>query len=94
MSKHRFTEGRAWLSQCPVLSCESPVIEAHVNGLTLRLSTKAIPLKDALIFQKYERIVINVWKGPTQFWATAWSRDQKTVLKGHLFIQHVHGARN
>jgi hypothetical protein len=94
VSNHRFTEGRAWLAKCPLSSCESPVIEAHVNGLILRLSTKAIPLKDALIFQKYERIVINVWKGPTQLWATAWHRDQKTVDKGHLYIQHVHGARN
>lgn len=89
----RYTEGRAWLSKCPVLSCEEPIIEAHVDGLILRLSTKAIPLKDALVFQKYERIVINVWKGPTQLWATAWFRDQKTVDKGHLYVQHIHGAR-
>jgi hypothetical protein len=91
---HRFQEGRAWIAECPVQSCASPIIEAHVNGLVVRLSTKAIPLQDALIVQKYERIVINVWKGPTQLWATAWHRDQKTVLKGHLYIQHVHGARN
>jgi hypothetical protein len=90
----RFEEGRAWLSKCPVTSCESPVIEAHVNGLKLRLETKAIPLKDALIFQKYERIVINVWKGATQLYATAWHRDLKDVHKGHLFVQHNHGKRS
>lgn len=89
----RFTEGRAWLSKCPVMSCEEPVIEAHVDGVKLMLSTKAIPLKDALIFQKYERIVINIWKGESQLWAVAWFRDQKTILKGHLYIQHIHGAR-
>lgn len=59
--------------------------------MKLKLDTKAIPLKDALIFQKYERIVINVWKTPMQFMATAWFRDQGQVLKGHLYIQHVHG---
>lgn len=87
----RYQEGRAWLSKCPLLRCEEPIIEAHVDGLKLYLDTKAIPLKDALIFQKYERIVINIWKGPFQLHAAAWFRDQKTVQKGHLFIQHVHG---
>jgi hypothetical protein len=86
----RYTEGRAWLSKCPVSICESPVIEAHVDGLILRLDTKAVPVKDALILNKYREIVINVWKGPTQLWATPWFWDQKDVLKGHLYIQHVH----
>lgn len=86
----RFTEGRAWLSKCENPKCEMPIIEAHVDGIKLRLDTKAIPLKNALIFQKYERIVINVWKTPEQLMATAWFRDLKSVDKGHLFIQHVH----
>lgn len=91
---HRYEDGRAWLDKCPVASCESPVIEAHVNGMITRLSTKAIPLKDALVFQKYKRIVINVWKDHLQLTAVAWHADQLTVDKGHLYIQHVHGARN
>jgi hypothetical protein len=89
----RYTEGRAWISMCPRPLCESPVIEAHVDGIILRLSTKAIPLKDALIFQKYERIVINVWKTPTQLRATAWFRDLGPVDRGHLYVQHVCKAR-
>lgn len=89
----RFTEGRAWLSRCPVSYCEEPVIEAHVYGLILRLDTKAVPYSDASILNKYREIVVNVWKGPTQFWATAWFRDQGPPDKGHLFIQHVHGRK-
>ena len=89
----RYTEGRASLDQCPVSTCEAPVIEAHVNGLILRLDTKAVPWTDALILNKYREIVINIWKGPTQFWATAWFRDQGKPDKGHLYIQHVHGRK-
>jgi hypothetical protein len=89
----RYTKGRAWLSQCPVLSCEDPVIEAHVDGLILRLDTKAVPYADASILNKYHEIVINVWKGPTQLWATPWFRDLGKPDKGHLYIQHVHGRR-
>lgn len=86
----RYTEGRAWLSKCENPKCEMPIIEAHVDGLKLRLDTKAIPFKDADIFQKYERIVINIWKTPQQFMAVAWFRDLGRPIKGHLFIQHVH----
>lgn len=89
----RYTEGRAWIAQCPLLICESPVIEAHVDGLILRLDTKAVPLKDASILNKYREIVINVWISPTQLWATPWFRDQGQVLKGHLYIQHIHGRK-
>ncbi len=89
----RFQEGRAWHSQCPVERCSKPVIEAHVNGFILRLDTKAIPLKDALIYQKYAEIVINVWIGSTQLYATPWHRSYKTVDKGHLYIAHVHKPR-
>jgi hypothetical protein len=89
----RYTEGRGWISMCPRPLCESPVIEAHVNGVVLRLSTKAIPLKDALIFQKYERIVINVWKTPLQLMANAWVKEFKDVDKGHLYVQHICKAR-
>lgn len=90
----RYTEGRAWLSKCPVTSCEEPVIEAHVDGLILRLETKAIPLNDAMIFQRYERIVINVWKTPLQFMATAWFKEQGAVQNGHLYVQHYHGRKH
>lgn len=69
-----------------------PIIEAHVDGLKLRLNTKAIPLKDALVYQKYDKIVINIWKTPLQLTATAWFRDQGKPLQGHLFIQHVHAG--
>lgn len=88
----KFTEGRAWLSSCPVVHCERPVIEAHVDGLKLRLETKAIPLKDATIVEKYGAIVVNVWKGTTQLHAVSWFRDLGKVDKGHLYIQHRHGA--
>jgi len=87
----RYTDGRAWLSKCPVSVCEEPVIEAHVNGLILRLDTKAVPWKDASILNKYREIVINIWTGPTQLWAGQWSWDLGKPDKGHLFIQHVHG---
>jgi hypothetical protein len=86
----RFEEGRAWIVGCPV--CLIPVIEAHVDGMKLRLSTKAIPVSDAKAISKYRGIVINIWKTHLQFVATAWFWDLKTVDKGHLFIQHVHGA--
>lgn len=88
----RFQEGRAWITGCPV--CDIPVIEAHVYGVKLRLSTKAISYKDAYVIQKYNGIVINIWKTPFQFMATAWFKDQGTVDKGHLFIEHRHKAWN
>jgi len=90
----RYTEGRAWISKCENPRCESPVIEAHVYGTKIRLSTKAVPLRDAEVIQKYQGIVINVWKGPTQLWATPWFRDQGAVLKGRLYIPHIHAFRN
>lgn len=86
----RFEEGRAWIEGCPV--CLIPIIEAHVNGMKYRLSTKAIPVKDAIVLSKYRRSVINIWKTPLQFVATAWFWDYKTVDKGHLFIEHIHQA--
>lgn len=86
----RYEEGRAWIVGCPV--CLIPIVEAHVDGLKLRLSTKAVPIRDAFVIQKYSGIVINIWKGPTQFWATAWFKEQGPVDKGHLFIQHSHHA--
>lgn len=89
----RYTEYRAWLSKCPVLSCEEPVIEAHVYGLILLLDTKAVPLADASVLNKYREIVINVWKTPLQLGANAWFRDLGKPEKGHLYIQHVHGRR-
>jgi hypothetical protein len=89
----RYTDGRAWINACPVQVCEEPTIETHVEGLILRLDTKAVSLKDALILNKYREIVINVWKGPTQLWATPWFWDQGQPLKGHLYIQHVHGRK-
>lgn len=89
----RYTEGRAWLSMCPRPLCEHPVIEAHVDGIVLRLSTKAIPLKDATILQKHATIVINVWKTPLQLMATAWFKEQGAVDKGHLYVQHICSAR-
>lgn len=87
---YRYTDGRAWLDKCALSICETPVIEAHVDGLILRLDTKAVPYEDALILNKYREIVINIWKGPTQFWATAWFWDLGKPDKGHLYIQHVH----
>jgi hypothetical protein len=93
MTSHRFTEGRAWISSCPVLSCELPVIEAHVDGLKLRLDTKAVPLKDALILEKYDRLMVAVWKGPTQLWAVSWFGFQGRPDKGHIYTQHKHGRR-
>lgn len=88
----RFTEGRAWIMGCP--TCDIAVIEAHVYGVKLRLSTKAISLNDASVIQKYNGIVINIWKGPTQLWATPWFKEQGPVDKGHLYIEHKHKAWN
>lgn len=90
---YRYTEGRAWFSVCPVVRCERPVIEAHVYGLRLRLDTKAVPLKDALVLGKYDRLLVNVWVSPTQLRATAWFPDQGNVDQGHIYTQHVHGRR-
>jgi hypothetical protein len=89
----RFTEGRAWIVKCDFPPCEHPIIEAHVYGLKLRLSTKAIPYKDALVVQKYERIVVNIWKGALQLYATAWFKEEGPVKRGHLYVQHIHRAR-
>ena len=85
----RYEAGRAWITGCPV--CDIATIEAHTDGLRTRLSTKAIPLEDAKIVQKYSGTVLNVWKGPTQLWVTAWFRDQGKPLKGHLYVPHIHG---
>lgn len=86
----RHEEGRAWIVGCPV--CLIPIVEAHVDGMKLRLSTKAIPVSDAIVISKYRGIVVNIWKTDSQFVATSWFSDYKTVDKGHLFIQHTHGA--
>lgn len=89
----RFTEGRAWFSVCPVSSCEIPVIEAHVDGLKLRLDTKAVPFKDASVLGKYDRLLVNVWVGATQLWATCWFSWLGKPDKGRIYTQHIHGRR-
>jgi hypothetical protein len=91
MGSHRFEEGRAWLSVCPLVKCERPVIEAHVDGLILRLDTKAVPFKDALILGKYDRLLVNIWKSSTQLWAVNWFHWFGKPDRGHLYTQHVHG---
>jgi hypothetical protein len=88
----RFQEGRAWFSRCP--RCERPVLEAHVEGLKLRLSTKAIPTKDAAILSKYLRIVTNIWVGETQLYVTAWFGMYGPPDRGRLYIQHICNAWN
>lgn len=87
----RYTEGRAWIDTCA--GCEAPIIEAHVNGLKTRLSTKAVPYKDALVLSKYTWITVNVWIGPTQLWANPWHWDLGKPLKGHIYIPHIHNVR-
>jgi hypothetical protein len=89
----RYTEGRAWLSVCPVTSCERPVIEAHVDGLKLRLDTKAVPLKDAIVLGKYDRLLVCVWKDNLQLTAISWFHFLGKPDKGHIYAQHSHGRR-
>lgn len=89
----QFYEGRAWLSRCPKELCALPTILAHVDGTKVQLSTKSIPLNDALVFQKYERTVFNLWVGPTRMWVVTWFRDQGRPLRGRLYIKHICGAR-
>lgn len=93
MANHRYSEGRAWFNVCPALTCERPVIEAHVDGLILRLDTKAVPLKDALILGKYDRLLVNIWVGPTQLWAISWFDFLGKPDKGRIYTQHIHGRR-
>lgn len=88
-----YQDGRAWFSRCPKELCASPTILVQVDGLKLHLSLWSIPYRDALVFQRYERIVINVWPGPTRLWAVAWFRSQTKPDRGRLYVRHVCGAR-
>ena len=62
-----------------------------MDGLKLRLDTKAVPWKDALILGKYDRLLVNIWKGPTQLWAVAWFHWNDKPERGHVYTQHIHG---
>ncbi len=88
----RYTDGRAWIEKCPKGHCEAPVIEAHVDGLITRLSVKSVPFKDAAIFSKYGRTIVNVWVGPTQLWANVWFHTLGEPLKGRLYLPHICGT--
>jgi hypothetical protein len=86
----RFTEGRAWIDRCP--RCERPIIEAHVDGMKLRFSTRAVPYADAVVLSRYTRIVVNVWIGITQLWVGAWHHMSERPSKGRLYALHSCGA--
>lgn len=88
-----YQDGTAFISRCPKELCAAPTIMAHTYGVKLDLSTKSIPYRDALVFQKYERIVVNVWVGPTKLWAVPWFRSEGRPDKGRLYIRHICGAR-
>lgn len=81
-----FPEGRGYLSHCP--HCLRPVILAHCYGLKHRISTKAVPFKDAVTLSKYWGTVLNIWIGETQIWVADWHYTYGRPSRGHLFIQH------
>lgn len=88
----RFTEGRAWVVGCP--RCDHPVLEAHCEGVKVRLSTKSVPLKDAMVLSKYSRILCNVHIGVTQLYVSAWHGSYGRPSRGRIYMQHICGARN
>jgi hypothetical protein len=87
----RFTEGRAYIALCPLVRCEVPIIEAHAEGMTLRMSRWSVPYRDAMVLQRYERIVVNVWEGESQLYAVLWSYTSGKPDRGRLYARHICG---
>jgi hypothetical protein len=84
----QFQDGRAWLDACPW--CDNTIVLAHCSGLRLRLCRYSVPYRDALVLGRYSRIVVNVWRGESQLYCTAWFPPGKPP-RGRLYSEHLCG---
>ncbi len=84
-------DGRAWLTPCT--RCDELVVLAHCEGIKLILSRHAVPLKDAMVLGKYSRILINLWVGTTQIYASAWYPSYGRPSRGRIYAEHLCDVR-
>ncbi len=95
--------GQGVIRQCP--NCDTTVVETNLEGRVMRISTRSIPLSDAVVLARYLQWVINVWrplanvvippgpKNPVVFSTAVWWRNAEPPSRGSLHVRHTCGLK-
>lgn len=96
-------DGVAHIGMCG--RCDEPVMVTYVEGRKMKLSTRSVPLRDAIILAKYLEWVVNLFpdhatkyhknnaENPVRFYASLWWRKNERPSQGTLHVKHCCKAR-